>query len=281
MKKRFVLIVVLLSFICIFSFIIVGIATGILGMNEDEADLITINSENTDKYIQYELSKGTLDVNSELKGYVVFEQDAIIKVEENKANTDVKTNVKIGQYVNKDDILCINGENQIKSPVNGKILSINIKDRIMFDIVDYSKSYIKIMVDDTYQNKINSSTVIMGRFDDEEDMQLEILSISPIVEDGKFVITLKNQYYAFENSEIDITIRHETKQDVVIIPKEYINYDGEEKSYIRLLENNKVNKKYVSLGSDSKDYFELINADVLVGKTAVVDKEKLMIEGNE
>ncbi len=282
MKKRIVILCVLLCVLCGMSFVVVGIATGLIGTKETAVYDLNIEDNNTDKYIQYTISEGSLDISEELEGNVIYDENAIKVIEQTAAKSNVEIHFGVGQKVNKDDVICTNGTTVIKAPVSGKIIDVKRDEKITITMVDYTQSVIKASVSEEYQDKVNSVTSIYASYNGAEEIAMEISSISPVIEEGVFDIFFVNKFEAFDNSKVKIRINYETKDNVVIVPKEFISFDNSKKAYIKIMnEYDEIKKIYVSLGSENSSTYELLDAYDLIGKTAVVDKEEIMIKGSE
>lgn len=282
MKKSIILIIILLSVFTGTSIIIAGVATGIIQKNKYEGNSVKIAGDNNiNKYVQYTIYCGSINIDEYLKGYVAFEDNTIVTINQEKSADIKEIYCKTGDMISKGSILYKYGNSEKLSPVEGKIINMDITgENILVEILDYSKTKIIVQIPEKYQNIITSDTEVKGTYGEETSV-LKINNINPYINENMFQIVFDNNFKAYENSEIDITIHFATKENIVIINKECIKYNSANEPYINILnQDGCVIKEYIEIGCSGEGFCEILNGDYLLGKTAVIDKEELILNDN-
>lgn len=234
-----------------------------------------------DKYIETVLDAGEFIIADYIEGVVEFEESAIVEFEvSDKDKTEVK--VHVGDKVKKNDIIYTCGDESVVASIDGEIIQIDKKDTIVIKLLDFKKSKIVVDVDQIRQTKINKNTKIQGAYNKSSGVELELLSVNPTIEEGKFRIELKNEFDVYENTKINVYIEYEKRENVLAVSKEYIKQDSNGKNYIMLIDDEgNVSNYYVSIGERSGDYYEILDAEELEGKKAVFDMKEKEINGLE
>lgn len=278
MKKTVILIMVLLVLFSVSSLAIVGLATGILDKKDENDYVYQDASKEEDKYIQYVVETGTMEISEIIDGYIGYRDNAIVYVEAEKAS-EYEIYGKISDMVRKDDVLGLNGSKELKAPVDGKIVDIRIGEKvILIGVVDYAQSYIKVSIPEKYQNRITSSTVITGNFQGNTE-QLSIKGIVPAVSEGGYELDLNNPFDLYENTKVAVTVNFDVKERATILAKEAVRFNAEGKAYVNVLqEDGSTRKTYITLGEQNLTSYEITDGEELIGKTVVVNKEELMLD---
>lgn len=277
MKKTIILLIFLISIFIVAALAIIGLATGIIGNNQSET-VIRSEEDGLDKYTEYIVQLGDLNLKENLEGLAAYNEDSIVVLNYEDSKNSGNLHFSVGDMVEKDQVLYTYGNKNEKSPVNGRITDIKrSEDYVEITIVNYENTDISVSIPAKYQNVLNSDTKITGTYND-TTYQLNIKSINPSVVEGSFTIVLDNVFGVYENTPINITLDLGVKENVVMVNQRYIRYDSQEKPYVEYYnDEGTVSKYYVILGTCNSEMYEIIDGEGLIGRTVLVDKKELMI----
>lgn len=245
---------------------------------EVEENLIDRRERPEDKYIEYTVRAGKFVVAETMDGYVMFDDDATSEIViKNKEKIQMK--VVTGEIIQKDDVLYLDGQKEVRSKVSGRVLEANQNSGVI-RILDFSKSKIVVYMPESRQEFLRNTTKIFGTYREKEKANLDLLQMVPYVEEGRFAVYLKNVFEVFHNTKIQIDVEYITKENVVAVPKEYVKADIEGKKYVLLLkEGGSVSKIYVNIGEESSTQYEILGAEILIGQSIVYDKKEAVLNG--
>ena len=279
MKKLVVLLTVLITVLVCFSGIVIALATGIIQKNDmDISDTEQVTDDVYLQYVETQIEEGQLDISETLKGRVAVSDNAIKEFLVTIPGKDFESYVNIGDYVGKGDRLYKNNQKITVSPVNGRVLSKQMDKSFHMEVFSYNESAIIVDIPEKYQNKINNNLMITAKNENDELTQLKIKSIQSVVIDGNFSVELENKFQLFKDSVVDVFIKFQTLSDCVIINKSFVKYDSSQKPYVQTLtDNNQIQNIYITIKNENKDFYDLEDAEDLIGKTVVVKKEELFM----
>lgn len=269
-------IIVLLVVLTVLSAMTIFIATGLFDKYTVEEPNISVVGDIKDIYVEFPIQKGNIEVYADLKGTIAY-SNGITDISTDELET-AEIICRVGDdAVKGETILYTSGKNEYKSPVDGKILSINDNN---IQILDYNTSYISVNIPSQYQSDINYKNTITATFND-ESVDLLIDSISSTISQDVFEVLLSNPFHALDGTEVDIHIPFETKENVILVNKLCIHEDTDGRIYLNILsDNGTVSKTYVEVGVENAAVIEIKNSDDLNGKTAVLTKEESLLKGD-
>lgn len=277
MKKTYLLIIALLAIIVLGFVVVVSLASGVLGVEEESVEVeVSIEDDIRVNYIAYNLSPGVLSLNEELEGSIYYEEEAIYKLNE-AYNKETEVFVKVGDFLEKDQKIIKNKNKEVKALSKGRVLEINKnEDSVEIVILDYEKTYIYIEVQSEHQNILNKSLNITGNYMDIEEI-LTINRIDPFLENEKVKIYLKNPFIGFLNTKIKVVLNFGEIENLIIVEKEFVKFDAKGNAYVKIVEDNMFKDHMVTIVAENQESYGIVNDIYLNNKEVFVNKEELKL----
>lgn len=282
MKKLAVLLAVLITTLVCFSGIVIALSTGLIQKNNiDISNTEQMTDDISLQYVQAQIDKGQLDIAENLKGKIMVSDNAVKEFSVTTPSKDFESYVDVGDYIKKGDSLYKNNQKVIVSPIDGRVITIQTGKSFYMAVFSYNDSSIIVDIPEKYQNEINKNLVIKATDENGEQVQLKIKGIQASVIDGKISVELENKFQLFKDSTVDVFIKFRRLSDCVIINKGFVKYDSAKKPFVQLLtEDNQIQNTYITIKNENKDFYDLENAEELIGKTVVMKKEELFMNDN-
>ena len=264
MRKTSVLIIILLVILIGCSTTVVLMTTGIIskGTNED-ADSFEIyrSSKDMNDYVCTPLAKSNIDISENIKGIVVTNENTIKNYTVENINNNFLLKVTVGQYVKKDEILYIdnNGKNVVAEK-DMQILNIEKEKDFYMQAFIYSNTAISVSVDSKYQNSLRDIrySIVAG----EEILELNMLSVESVVNEGRIRVLLDNPLDLLEQSEVEVEVKYGEIENAIDIKKDWVYFNDQKEPYVNVIDGDYVYEVKLNVIEKTEDTYIVDNEEL-------------------
>lgn len=280
MRKTSVLIIILLVILIGCSTTVVLMTTGIIskGTNED-ADSFEIyrSSKDMNDYVCTSLAKSNIDISENIKGIVVTNENTIKNYTVENINNNFLLKVTVGQYVKKDEILYIdnNGKNVVAEK-DMQILNIEKEKDFYMQAFIYSNTAISVSVDSKYQNSLRDIrySIVAG----EEILELNMLSVESVVNEGRIRVLLDNPLDLLEQSEVEVEVKYGEIENAIAIKKDWVYFDDQKEPYVKVIDGDYVYEVELNVIEKTEDTYIVDNEELDGCNIGYIIEEKYFSE---
>lgn len=280
MRKTSVLIIILLVILIGCSTTVVLMTTGIIskGTNED-ADSFEIyrSSKDMNDYVCTPLAKSNIDISENIKGIVVTNENTIKNYTVENINNNFLLKVTVGQYVKKDEILYIdnNGKNVVAEK-DMQILNIEKEKDFYMQAFIYSNTAISVSVDSKYQNSLRDIrySIVAG----EEILELNMLSIESVVNEGRIRVLLDNPLDLLEQSEVEVEVKYGEIENAIDIKKDWVYFNDQKEPYVNVIDGDYVYEVKLNVIEKTEDTYIVDNEELDGCNIGYIIEEKYFSE---
>jgi|GEM_PF-5491346 hypothetical protein len=280
MRKTSVLIIILLVILIGCSTTVVLMTTGIIskGTNED-ADSFEIyrSSKDMNDYVCTPLAKSNIDISENIKGIVVTNENTIKNYTVENINNNFLLKVTVGQYVKKDEILYIdnNGKNVVAEK-DMQILNIEKEKDFYMQAFIYSNTAISVSVDSKYQNSLRDIrySIVAG----EEILELNMLSVESVVNEGRIRVLLDNPLDLLEQSEVEVEVKYGEIENAIDIKKDWVYFNDQKEPYVNVIDGDYVYEVKLNVIEKTEDTYIVDNEELDGCNIGYIIEEKYFSE---
>lgn len=280
MRKTSVLIIILLVILIGCSTTVVLMTTGIIskGTNED-ADSFEIyrSSKYMNDYVCTPLAKSNIDISENIKGIVVTNENTIKNYTVENINNNFLLKVTVGQYVKKDEILYIdnNGKNVVAEK-DMQILNIEKEKDFYMQAFIYSNTAISVSVDSKYQNSLRDIrySIVAG----EEILELNMLSVESVVNEGRIRVLLDNPLDLLEQSEVEVEVKYGEIENAIDIKKDWVYFNDQKEPYVNVIDGDYVYEVKLNVIEKTEDTYIVDNEELDGCNIGYIIEEKYFSE---
>lgn len=280
MRKTSVLIIILLVILIGCSTTVVLMTTGIIskGTNED-ADSFEIygSSKDMNDYVCTSLEKSNIDISENIKGIVVANENTIKNYTVENINNNFLLKVTVGQYVKKDEILYIdnNGKNVVAEK-DMQILNIEKEKDFYMQAFIYSNTAISVSVDSKYQNSLRDIrySIVAG----EEILELNMLSVESVVNEGRIRVLLDNPLDLLEQSEVEVEVKYGEIENAIDIKKDWVYFNDQKEPYVNVIDGDYVYEVKLNVIEKTEDTYIVDNEELDGCNIGYIIEEKYFSE---
>ena len=280
MRKTSVLIIILLVILIGCSTTVVLMTTGIIskGTNED-ADSFEIyrSSKDMNDYVCTPLAKSNIDISENIKGIVVTNENTIKNYTVENINNNFLLKVTVGQYVKKDEILYLdnNGKNVVAEK-DMQILNIEKEKDFYMQAFIYSNTAISVSVDSKYQNSLRDIrySIVAG----EEILELNMLSVESVVNEGRIRVLLDNPLDLLEQSEVEVEVKYGEIENAIDIKKDWVYFNDQKEPYVNVIDGDYVYEVKLNVIEKTEDTYIVDNEELDGCNIGYIIEEKYFSE---
>ena len=254
--------------------------TGIIskGTNED-ADSFEIyrSSKDMNDYVCTPLAKSNIDISENIKGIVVTNENTIKNYTVENINNNFLLKVTVGQYVKKDEILYIdnNGKNVVAEK-DMQILNIEKEKDFYMQAFIYSNTAISVSVDSKYQNSLRDIrySIVAG----EEILELNMLSVESVVNEGRIRVLLDNPLDLLEQSEVEVEVKYGEIENAIDIKKDWVYFNDQKEPYVNVIDGDYVYEVKLNVIEKTEDTYIVDNEELDGCNIGYIIEEKYFSE---
>ena len=179
---------------------------------------------------------------------------------------------KVGDTTTPDTVIYKASDKTMKAGINGLIIGIN---KNVVSIIDYDSMHIVVNYPAKYIEMLRSFESVTAEVNGEKK-QLELLGIDATVDyNGEFSVEYLCPFRLVQGEKVSVKVVVSTISDAVVIPKGFVQKDYAGKTYIACGETAETTKNiYVTVGVESGENTQLLDAEELVGKKIFVPADR-------
>ena len=178
----------------------------------------------------------------------------------------------VGDITAPDTVIYKTDEKTVKAGINGLITGIS---NGTVSIIDYDSMHIVVNYPAKYIEMLRSFESVTAEVNGEKK-QLELFSIDAVVDyNGEFSVEYLCPFRLVQGEKVSIKAVISTITDAVVIPKDFVQKDYAGNTYIACGETSDTTKNiYVTVGIESGEHIQLLNAEDLIGKRVFVPADR-------
>ena len=253
-RLLYVFLIILLLAGCVAGLVLLNNSTDYL-QNAPENTLNISELKMADSRIVAAALRTDVEKWIELDGTVTGPDDKLVLIQSLRNIASVENlSVKIGDNVNKDDILYTNGNKEILSKVNGRIADITrYKRKIEITLVNYDCLYISAQIPQKYINEVAIGKTVSINYNDKWiEGSISFIDYKVNIDQTVFIkIAYTDTKREIKpGSFVKIKIIQQVANDVVAVPLKALIKGVENVYYVQLISN------------DSNNYFDTVPIEV-------------------